>query len=102
VTVTPLITIVIYAAIFEWRRMCTTLVTIWLNHVVVMDAIQPGCLAFFSWTVHSTRLVVTAHSIYHHFKLLAHPPPASPRQAACISHVAIKLGKITSVYMSLL
>jgi len=25
VTVTPLFTIVIYGAIFEWRRMCTTL-----------------------------------------------------------------------------
>jgi hypothetical protein len=27
VTVTPLFTIVIYGAIFEWRRMCTTLIT---------------------------------------------------------------------------
>jgi len=28
VTVTPLITIVIYGAIFEWRRMCTTLAVV--------------------------------------------------------------------------
>ena len=28
VTVTPLFTIVIYGAIFEWRRMCTTLITV--------------------------------------------------------------------------
>jgi len=45
VTVTPLFTIVIYGAIFEWRRMCTTLIrTVYQERSEAFRSVCQDCL----------------------------------------------------------
>ena len=44
VTVTPLFTIVIYGAIFEWRRMCTTLTKIRRRRRTIPAVVRNSCV----------------------------------------------------------